>query len=344
MQKRQLAPAFLFLGPDAYERARCREALLNAAVGGSDRDDAITRYDLSDTTLAAVIDDARSFSLFAAERVIAVRSAEAALPRRLEDDEESDGAGTASAASLNEYLADPSPGVTLLFEATRYEFEGDDRKKLDRVRKFYSAIAEVVELRRASAADARAETLAMAKRAGLRLEPDAAGLLVEALDSDLARIATEIEKLALYAGPNRPIAAADIAAMTPDARSTTIFALVDALGRRNRARSLEALDTLVKEGEYLPLALSFLAGQFRVALVAREANLRTPQQIMSHFSGSGVPMWFSRAEQLHQTLTRFSAEQLQKAVELVFNADRDLRSPRPDDKLVMERFVLELTQ
>jgi DNA polymerase-3 subunit delta len=135
-----------------------------------------------------------------------------------------------------------------------------------------------------------------------------------------------------------------VAALAPEARSATIFALVDALGRRNQARALEVLDTLVKEGEYLPLALSFVAGQFRMALVAREANLRSPQQILSHFSGLGVPMWFSRAEQVQQTLTRFSKDQLERAVQLVFEADRDLRSARPDDRIVMERFVVELTR
>jgi DNA polymerase-3 subunit delta len=118
---------------------------------------------------------------------------------------------------------------------------------------------------------------------------------------------------------------------------------VDALGRRNRSRSLQVLDTLVREGEYLPLALSFLAGQFRMALVAREANLRSAQQIMSYFSRKGVPVWPARAEQIQQTLTRFSQDQLRKAMGLLFRADRDLRDARPDDRIVMERFVLELT-
>jgi hypothetical protein len=30
-------------------------------------------------------------------------------------------------------------------------------------------------------------------------------------------------------------------------------------------------------------------------------------------------------------------------MELVFQADRDLRSARPDDRIVMEQFILQLT-
>ena len=64
----------------------------------------------------------------------------------------------------------------------------------------------MVELRRFAAHEARAEAESLARRAGLSLQPDGFDLLVEALGADIARIAVEIEKLALYAG-NRTISA-----------------------------------------------------------------------------------------------------------------------------------------
>jgi len=134
----------------------------------------------------------------------------------------------------------------------------------------------------------------------------------------------------------------DIAALVPDARATTIFALVNALGRRDRARALEILDTLTREGEYLPLALAFLSTQFRMALVAREANLKSAQQIQGHFTRLGIPMWGSRGEQVQQTVAKFSQPQLERAIKLTFEADRGMRDTRPDDRIVMERFILAL--
>jgi hypothetical protein len=53
---------------------------------------------------------------------------------------------------------------------------------------------------------------------------------------------TLTEKLLLYAGPDRPVTVDDVPALVPDARATTIFALVAALGRRDRARALETLE------------------------------------------------------------------------------------------------------
>ena len=180
------------------------------------------------------------------------------------------------------------------------------------------------------------------RKAGVRMDGSTLDLLVEAMGADIARIAVEIEKLALFAG-NRPVSMDEIAALAPEARTVTIFALVNALGRRDRVRSLEALDTLVKDGEYLPLVLAFLSTQFRMALVAREASLRAAGQIQSHFARMGVPVWGSRADQIAQTVSKFSQAQLESAVKLISRADRRLRDARPDDRSIMEQFVVELT-
>jgi DNA polymerase-3 subunit delta len=293
------------------------------------------------------LDDARSLSLFAADRLIWVANAEAAMPkgRAVEDDGEVESGGSAGAASgaapLAAYLQDPTPGTVLVFEAVRFDFEGDDKRKLERAAKFYSAIPDVVELRRLAAHEARREAESLAANAGLRLGAEALDLLVEALGGDAMRLAVEIEKLALYAG-GRQLGAEDIAALVPDARSNTIFALVNALGRRDRARSLEILDTLSRGGEYMPLALAFLSTQFRLALVAREAGLKSAQQIQGHFARLGVPMWSARAEQVYQTSAKFGAPQLERAIQLIFEADRGLRDARPDDRIVMEQFILKL--
>jgi DNA polymerase-3 subunit delta len=229
--------------------------------------------------------------------------------------------------------------VTLVFEATRWDFEGDNKTKVERARKFFGAISTVVEFRRFSPDEARAELDRISRAVNVKLDPAASQALVEALAGDVERIAVEIEKLSLY---GKPITADDLPLLVPDARESTIFALVNALGRRDRLRAMETLDTLIREGEYLPLALTFLATQFRMALVAKEANLKSSSQVQSHFQRGGVPMWGSRAEQVAATATKFTRQQLERGLKLIFEADRDLRSARPDDRTVVEIFVAKL--
>ena len=343
--KRGEVPAVsLLLGSESYERRRCREALIAAHLTEEERDGAITLHDLSEVELAQVLDDARSLSLFADKRVIVASSAEAALPRTAkgEDDGDEGGGGGAGLKELENYVGSPTPGTVLLFESSRFDWEGDDKKKNERVRKFFAAVPDAVELKRYSQDDARALLEKLARQAKLALGPGVAETLAESLGGDAGRIAVELEKLSLFAGTGA-VTLEHVAALIPDARETTIFVLVSALGRRDRTRSLSVLDTLCRDGEYLPLALSFLSGQFRMALIAKEANLKSAGQVQGHFTKQGVAMWGSRAEQVAQTATKFTKGQLERGLKLIFAADRDLRSARPDDRIVMERFVVEVT-
>jgi DNA polymerase-3 subunit delta len=244
---------------------------------------------------------------------------------------------------LAAYIADPVPGTVLVFDSSRYEFDGEDKARIERVQQYYAAIPNQVEFRPFTPEAARGLAQDLARQANLKIGSAEIGLLVEALGADASRIAAEIEKLALFAGTERKVTPLDISKLVPNAQETTIFELVAALGAGNRARSLDLLDTLVREGEYLPLALSFLAGQFRMALVAREAGLKSAADIQNHFTRLGVRIWRDRAEQVRQTLSAFSKDKLDLALRKLFKADRDLRDARPDDRIVMEELILALT-
>ncbi len=333
------APAYLFLGSENYRRRVCRKMLIEQFLPGELREDGVVRHDLEEVDLRAVLDDAGALSLFVSRRVIWADSAEGALPRGVSSE-----ADAQAARMLGAYLDNPPADVVLVFDARRYGFDGEDKSKLERVRKFYARIPNVVEFHPYTEAEARKLAAELAARQQLKIASPEITTLVEALGHDAARIAIEIEKLALFTGGSRPVSEDDIFALAPDARSTTIFALVGALARGEREKSLDYLATLVREGEYLPLALLFLATQFRFALAAREEGLRSPQQIQAHFSRLGVPMWPSRAQQVFQTVSAFSKEKLERALIEVFRTDKAFRDRNPDDRLVMENLILALTR
>ncbi|HEY4360770.1 MAG TPA: DNA polymerase III subunit delta [Bryobacteraceae bacterium] len=331
---------YLFLGPEGYNRERCRRALLeNVLPAAEDRADGYSSHELDSISLAAALDDARSMSLFASQRVIWISRAELALPRgkAVEPDEEGGGVGV-----LESYLKQPTPGTVVVIDCSRYEFEGEDKARIERVQKFYSGVPAVVEFRAFAPEAARALAQSLAKSAKLQLGLAELAMLLEATGGDASRIVTEIEKLKLYAG-DRKVTGEDITALVPDAQVTTIFALVAALGRGDRVGALESLDTLSRTGEYMPLALTFLATQFRMALAAREAGLRSAGEIQGYFNKVGARIWPERARQIQQTMDAFPRKGLERAVAKLFAADRDLRDARPDDRVVMEEMILEMT-
>lgn len=349
IEKKSPAPVYLFVGPETWRRRGCRDTIVDKMLGEeTDRSESLIIHDLDEVSMAEVLDDARSMSLFAATRVLVVNSAESALPRgRAATADADDGGGKegGGAELLKSYCADPTPGVVLIFDARRYDFDGEDKAKMDRLRKFYAPISEVVEFTRLTLADAREFAQQEAARRQLRFAPGALEQLVEATGPDPSRMVNEIEKLSLFASTeSRPVTSADIASLTPNASETTIFGLVQALAKRDRAAAMSQLDTLVREGEYLPLALTFLGGIFRMALVAREQSLRSSQDVQSFFQRQGVAMWRSRAEQIHLAGSRFSKDKLEQAIHLTFTTDKSMKGSRPDDRIVMEDFIIQLTQ
>lgn len=342
LERKGPPPLLLFAGPEDCLRKKCRAALAAKCLTEEEREQGYVRHDLEEIPLGEVLDDARSFSLFAPRRLIWVSSAEAALPRGRSAEEEEDGPAKGGMPEMIAgYAKDPPPGVTLVFDARRWDFEGEDKTRMERLLKFYAAAA-VVEFRRLDLRQAQELALELAAARGLKLGRREAELLAAATAADGMRIETEVEKLALSCG-GRAATAADIAALVPDAEESTVFELVDALARRDRRRALDLLDLLVRAGEYLPLALMFLEGVFRMALAAREQKLRTAQDVQGYFQRLGLPMWRSRAEQIHAAASRFTAAQLGAGIEAIFEADSGMKSTRPDDRLVMERFILKLT-
>jgi len=265
------------------------------------------------------------------------------LPKgRSAEVEEDVGGSSSDAAPLEAYLRRPTPGTVVVIESSRYEFEGEDKARIERVQKFFSAIPAQVEFKPFTPEMARSLAQNLARAMDLKLGLAELALLLEATDGEASRIAVELQKLKLFAG-DRKVTAEDIAALVPDAQTTTIFALVAALGRGDRVRALECLDTLTRAGEYMPLALTFLATQFRMALAASEAQLRSAGEIQAHFNRIGARIWPERARQLAETMQAFPKARLERAVAKVFGADRDLRDARPDDRLVIEEMILALT-
>lgn len=341
--KQPLEPAYLFLGQEGYQRRVCKQALIERALGQAGAG-GVTESDLEHATVREVLDDARSLSLFSADRVIWVASAELALPRRWsEAAQNEDGGEKSDAGALAAYLAAPTPGTVIVFECSRYDFGGDDRAKIERVEKFYAPAPATVEFRHFTPESSRFLAQQLAKQHGLKLAGPELAVLLEAVAGDANRIVAEIEKLSLFVGKERAVTMDDLRLLVPNSAQSTIFVLVNALGKRDRTTALRSLDILLREGEYLPLALTILSSHFRLALVLKESRVNSGNQVQSLFAKLGVRVWRERAEQIAATAAAFSAERLSEAVALIYETDKKFRDGYRDDRIVMESLVMALT-
>ena len=337
LKKEGPGAGYLFVGAELFLRDRCRTALKDAVLPAGSQD-SLVEIDLKQESLPRLLDETRTLSLFASERLIVGVNAEGALPR----------AGTKAAKELKgqmvEYFSKPTPGVTVLLECTRFDSqERDDKAKIERVVKFYQPVPVTVELNRLSATDALRACTKVAKDLGLEVGQDVLVELVEMLAADMGRLERELEKLKVYK-PEGAITRADLDEIVPEAKQSGVFELSEALARKDRSRALETLNNLASAGTYWPFQLSFLGSLFRQALAVKELKVRNANAVTAELGRRGVRVWPSRARQLLDIAGMFSRKELGDALIGVFEADRDLRRERPEDRIIMERLVVRLTR
>jgi DNA polymerase-3 subunit delta len=106
-----------------------------------------------------------------------------------------------------------------------------------------------------------------ARRRGFALDPDAANLLGERMGDGTARLATELDRLALWAEPGETVTLADLEAMIADTSEEVVWALSDALVDRDAATALAAAERLTDQGEGVTGLV------YQAAKRLREANL-----------------------------------------------------------------------
>lgn len=107
--------------------------------------------------------------------------------------------------------------------------------------------------------------VAGARARGFRLEPAAARTLFERMGSSPVRLGNELDRLALWAGPDGEVTESDLAAMIADTSEAVAWSLSDALLERDPVHALEISERLVSQGENVTGLIYALASRLRKA-------------------------------------------------------------------------------
>ena len=352
-----LRPGYVLTGDEAFLYQRCRAGVLEALVPADQRDFSLHDLDLADTTIFDVLDRAQTPSLMAPFQVIFVRNLKNLYTRGTKKEE---------FAAIDAYFRRPNPQALLLFVADHISIPADlrrmdlqDKERYERLRETLGEWCGIVELARVEEGDAVKWLAQCAIARGMALEPNAARELVDALGADMMLIASEFEKLCLYAqgkqlltlaGAPANVAPAitlgDVETMVLAAKQRSLYELTDAISRRDRPAALALLHGLLNAsdgGEDSAIGhLYMLARTFRQMLIILEKNVRDSRAIWSVlWQGFRMPP-FAADDLIRQARRYKSRSELTRALRLIARADLEVRSSPPDKRLVLERLVLGL--
>ena len=338
---------YVLLGDEAFLYARARAGVLEALVPPDLRQFCLHDLDFGETTVFDALDLAQTPSLMAPFQVLFLRGLKSLYGR---------GAKKEEFAAIDAYFRRPNPAALLVFVADFLHLPADLRRmdfaEKDRAEKIRETLGEscgVVELQQVSQEDAAAWAQGEAERATMRLGPDAARELVDALGTDMLSVGSELEKLLLEAGARgaEEITVADVERMVPAAKQRSLYELTDAISRKDAGAALALLGGLLNasDGEDAAIGHIFLlAKTFRQMVILNERQVRD-QRAMWQVLWPGFRVAPHAADALIAQARRYkSRAELLSGIRAIARADAELRSSPPDKRLVLERLVLRLTK
>jgi DNA polymerase III subunit delta len=318
--ERELKPVYLLTGSDRPKIALALQRL-RARIG----EDATEQLHAGEASGGDAVAACNALGLFGGEaRLVVVDGVQ--------------GWKSADVKEVEEYLAAPAPDTVLALV-------GDGVKK-------ESALAKAV----AKAGDILAYEVAKRQlpqwvgeqfaRLGASAGRDACRALVEAVGDDVGDLASEIQKLATWAG-GEEITRTAVEQLAVGRAETPIFAVTDAWGSRDVARTLRATESLLershrpRSGELIRMVASFVGHVGRVRKVAAlvDEGVR-PSEIASRLKIHPFV-----AEKAAKQAENFSADELAQATVRLAELDAGAKGgSRLPAELQLERTLVSITR
>lgn len=321
-------PGVLLLGGDTYLRDLCRKKIVEAYVEEASRDWAIARFSAKEDPADAVMGQAQMLPMLAPRQVVFWTELEA-IEKLGEKSRES------IVERLAEYLENPASFTVLVLEAEQL----DARMRLFKLlsEKLIVVTCELDGELSERIGVAAIMAVEMARDLGVQMDREAAQCLAEWTNAGLARMRTELEKLATYAG-GRIITRADVEALVVSDQRYSVWQLSEMLAAGDRPRAMLFLESLLREGEQPVGIVGAMAWMFRKLIEVQEL----PRGATT-WDAARLGMRKDTAELALKHAPRIPRKQLTTGLQELAEADNRLKSGSANPRAVMEFLVARLT-
>ncbi|WP_251554781.1 DNA polymerase III subunit delta [Neobacillus muris] len=328
IKREELAPIYLLYGTEAYLIHETKQLLLNQLLSEDERDFNFSAYDLEETPVELAIEDAETFPFFGDRKVIFLHN-----PVFLTA-EKTKGKAEHNLSRLEAYLSKPAPFTVMVISAP-YE-KLDERKKLTKELKRHG---EVFEAKKLSEPELKNWIQDAAKARGKVFEPDAIEQLLALVGTNMFLIASEVEKLSLYAAEETKIDRSLVEKLAARSLEQNIFTLIEKVVQRKLDEALRIYYDLLKQNEESIKILALLAGQFRLIYQVKELSRRGYGQ--QQIAGLIKTHPFRVKLALGQA-GRFTDEELANLMDLLAEADYQMKTGGANKSLLIEMLLFKL--
>lgn len=211
-------------------------------------------YDLENTSIEAIIDDASTVSLFSDRKMIICDNAyifTGTTNKKLPEQNNK---------ALEEYLENENPDTILIFTIIKDKL--DERKKLVKSLKQKKQIKEFNKLN-------NIDEFIKKEFNSYQIGKKEISILLDRVGDNLNILHQEIEKIKLYKDKDLVISENDIIELTHKNIDTDIFNLIENIVKKNKTAALESYKEMIRLGEEPIKIIIMLSNQFRLIYQAR---------------------------------------------------------------------------
>ncbi len=333
----KIRPVYLVLGEERLlvdqVVAAIREATQKGGIAGFNED----KFTAGEAQVNAILSAARMLPMMAKRRFVLVRALDR-WEKKDEDEAEKPAAKKAKGAVespldlLAEYAKEPSPSTVMVMVSPKLH----GQRRIVTTAKKSGFIVTCDPLPR----DALPAWITRAAREkGHVIAPDVADHLAEIAGPELGYVADAIERLSLYAGKGAPITEDAVAAVVTRVRQSTVWELIDALGKRQVAPSLALLGDVYDPRDGGLKLLGAIAWSVR-QMVKFESALRAGADPKDAAMRAGVPPF--RAFDLAKTIRGLPAGTAASWLSLLAEADLALKGSKRPAQAVLEAMLIDM--
>ena len=178
----------------------------------------------------------------------------------------------------------------------------------------------------------------IARKNGRQLSPENALLLTEISGGNRSMLEDQLEKIFLYLGTEKVIDYLTIEALSASLKENTIFELQDALGRKDKGKSVKILYNLLEKGTEPTFIIAMLTKYFSGLSRVNEMKGKIPDDVAARIVGTH-PFYYKNYKSAKE---KFSDRDLFRSINAVLNADILLKTTSYDPKSLFTVLITDI--
>ncbi|WZO96797.1 DNA polymerase III subunit delta [Isosphaeraceae bacterium EP7] len=316
-------PVFALFGDDPYLRHEALHAIVRSTLGDQADDMAVSRFAGESAGLSDVLDELRTLPFLSKCRVVVVDNADPFI--------------TAHRKELEAYADRPSSSGVLILMAKLWNGS-------TRLAKIVEKIGLAVDCKTPDERGLIGWMLQHAKEQSVRLDEEAARLLLELVGPEPGILATEVDKLAVYVGDVAAIRVEDVARMVGAGRVETIWKVLDAATTGAMGPALADMDRLIASGEHPVGLLAAMSASLRKLHHAGQLR-RQRVDLKDACQRAGMPPYPKMIEQAQRQHSHLGPARVDRLPGQLLEVDLNLKgSSQLAPRTIIERLIVELAR